>query len=394
MMLRKHFVLSLAVASMLFLVAASCGGNESGGGGEGDGGMPQAALASVLTESGFAAVFGQLQASGADLAIDDLREEGIADIEWVAREDAGESNTTALNALRRAMQNQPDIVLTPIVGTMVLAMRPEIERAQVPGITSAATRSITQDENQWIFRIFPHDGITKVAVAQFALEELEIERPAILADSTAFGQVAAEILTDYFQENGVSVVAGESVNPEDQDVSGQVSRIASANADALFVQVLTGTPAAVALKGIRSAGLDIPVFMPPGVTSPSTLELVTDDEVTGVYAEAVHPLDRSNEDVAAFIDRYKDKFDAEPDIFATLMYDAVRMFGQAVADGAEGPEEIWEAMSTMEYQGLAADFRSDVEGNLVHDVTVLQFKSGKTTEVLNEYSIEFEPREV
>lgn len=358
---------------------------------EDDGEPATANIATVLTRSGFAAVFGENQQAGVELAVAQCAEEGIADLAIAAAEDAGESNSTALNAYRRAVAKEPIALIGPIVGTMVLAMRPDLGRDQIPLVTTAATRSITLDDNTWVFRNFPHSGMSASANAQFAFEKLGIERPAILADNTAFGQDDAAVLMDEAERRDIDVVANESVDPEAVDVTGQVKRIVDANADAVFVQLLTGSPLAQAIRSLRSAGFEGEIFAAPGLTSPSTLELLSDEEVAGIYTPGL-VLDRSNPDVQAYVDAFQNQHGREPDIYSAVMYDTGMMMCQAVAEGASTAQEMWDALSTMTYEGITATLRADDEGNLAHTVNVLQFDEAKTPSAAETFEIDFTPR--
>jgi branched-chain amino acid transport system substrate-binding protein len=366
----------------------AAGGSEAAAAGE----TPSAKLATVLTRSGFAAVFGENQQAGVELAVKDLADEGVAELELVASEDAGESNSTALNAYRRAVSQDPAVLIGPIVGTMVLAMRPDLERDEVPLVTTAATRSLTLDDNTWVYRNFPHSGMSASANARFAFEELGIERPAILADNTAFGQDDAAVLVEEAESRGIDVVANESVDPEAVDVTGQVSRIVSADADAVFVQLLTGSPLAEAIRSLRGGGFEGTIFAAPGLTSPSTLQLLSDADVEGVYTPGL-VLDRSKPEVQAYVDAFNQEYGREPDIFSAVMYDTVRMIGEAVAGGATSAEQVSEALSSSTYEGMTAELQADEEGNLVHTVNVLQFDAAKKPAPVASFDIEFTPRD-
>jgi branched-chain amino acid transport system substrate-binding protein len=348
-----------------------------------------ATIATVLTTSGFAAVFGQNQQRGVELAVEQLSEQGIAELEIVASEDAGQDNSTALNAYRRAVGAGPDALIGPIIGTMILAMRPDLARDGLPMMTTSATRSITLDDNEWVFRNFPHSGMSASANAQFAFDELGMTRPAILADNTAFGQDDAAVLVQEAKDRGIEVVANESTEPDAVDVTGQVSRIVRSEADAVFVQLLTGSPLAQAIRTLRDAGFEGAIFAAPGLTSPSTLELLTDAEVIDVYSPGL-VLDREKPEVQDYIEAFKAKFGDEPDIFSAVMYDTVMMLGEVVRSGASGPDGISEGLGAIEYEGITTKLRADTEGNLAHTVDVLQFDDAKTPSVVASFDIEFE----
>jgi branched-chain amino acid transport system substrate-binding protein len=387
-MLRSGRAAAAAIASALLLSACVSGGDDSKGSGS-DGGLPTASIASVLTMSGPAAVFGEQQKAGIDLAVEQLRADKVADLEVAAAEDTGANNAAALNAYRSAIRDEPAVVLGPIVGTMVLAMRPEAERAQIPLVTTAATRSITEDDNTFVFRNFPHSGMTSEANATYALDELGIKKPAILADNTAFGQGDAAALQQVASDRGVQIVANESVDPTAADVTGQVSHIVASGADAVFVELLTGSPLATAVKALRRAGFEGAIFAAPGITSPSTLELLTNDEVNGIYSPGL-VLDESRPEVKQFTEAFQKKFNRPADIYAAVTYDTVMAVGHAVADGASTPKKVRDALRSVDYDGVTTHLAADTEGNLAHTVSVLVFDGNKKASPVQTVDLDFE----
>lgn len=386
-MKRRTLAAVLATTSMLAAVGCGADGSE-----ESDSGLPTAGIATVLTTTGPAAVFGQNQQNAVALAVAQLKKDGIADLQVVAKEDAGETNTSALNAYRKVLREDPDVVVGPIIGTMMLAIRQEVERARIPMITTAATTAITEDDNEYIFRNFPSSDMSVQATSAYAFDELGVTKPAILADSTAFGQGDAEALLEAADEQGIDVVANESVDQNAVDVTGQVARIERAGADAVFVQLLTGSPLAVAIKGLRRAGFEGEVFAAPGITSPSTLELLTDEEAAGIYSPGVS-LDTDDPKVQAFTAAYQAEYGKAPDVYAAVMYDSVMTIGQLVADGAGSADELRDALATLDTTGITGRLAADDEGNLFHTVSVLQFDDGKMATPVSTIELDFEPGE-
>lgn len=370
------------------MVAAACGGDDSAPSAE-TGGMPSAKLATVLTVGDN---FGQRMEQGAELAVRDLRDAGTIDFDH-AKEDAGDSNTTATNALRKALGDDPDVMVGPLYGTMMLALSPEIQEAQVPTLITTGSRSVTQQGNQWIFRYFPHDDIAKPALVEFAKGDLDIEAPAILHSSDEYGQSGRDALVRVFEEEGIEAATIQSMNNDDRDVSGQLRQIAESGADALFVHIAPPNPNVVAIQGIRRAGLDIPLLWGSGITSPTVADLVSAEELEGIYAETAGLVASSDDpEVSDFVERYEEAFGESPDIFAILTYDAVTMAGTAIADVGTDADDLYEALSSMKYDGLVAQYQADEEGTMIHGSVVVQFDDAKSLQQVGEFDVDFTAR--
>jgi branched-chain amino acid transport system substrate-binding protein len=392
----KRYRTWIALVAVLLLTSSACGTDAADpGDGEAPGEMISATIASVLPVSGPAASLGQQQADAVKLAVDDLREGGTVDFTLI-EEDAGESNTTALNALRRVSGREPHVIAAPIFGTMILALDPELQELGIPTVTTSGSRAVTQQGNQWMFRFFPHDGIAKVAQAQFAVENLGARQPAILHGADEYGHSGRDFLVEGLAQVGIEPAAIQSMDNDDTDISGQIRRIRDSGADAVLVQAAPPHTNAMALRNIRRAGLDLPLVWGSGMTSPTVLDLVTEDEVDGVYAETAGLIEGSGVPaIDDFAERYTDRFGTPPDIFALLMYDAVTMAGTAIAEaGSTDPEDIYRQMSIMEYVGLSGTYRSDEEGTMIQRSVIVVIDETKALVVVDEFEVEFTPREL
>ncbi|MFE2089159.1 ABC transporter substrate-binding protein [Streptomyces sp. NPDC059460] len=385
--MRKQWKGTLAVMTALALAGTGCGG-PGGATGKGEGGPPTANIATVLTMSGFAAVFGQQQKSGIDLAVEKLRTDKVADLKVVAAEDTGAANATALNAYRKAVAQEPAVVFGPILGTMVLAMRGEIDRNSIPLITTAATTSLTQNNNKNIFRNFANSSMTIKATAQFAFDKQGLKKPAILADNTSFGSDAA-LLRAEITKRGLKAVADESADTTATDVTGQVSRIIRSGADSVFLQLLTGSPLALAVKTLRSNGFTGQIYAAPGMTSPSTLDLLSESEAKDIYSAGL-ALDTTGGAGADFAAAFKQQYGKDPDIYAAVMYDSVMLLGKAVSEGKSTAADLRAALRDANYTGVSGVFHSDAEGNLVHTVSILKFGDGKKASVDQDIDVQTE----
>lgn len=352
------------------LAIAACGS-----GGSGDGDTPT--IASVGPLTGVGADVGQSQSVALRMGLDDAKREDGAELELI-EEDTGESNTSARNAFQRALEQQPAAIWGPFLGTQILAIRPLIERAGVPTLATSGTDTITEDGNTEVFRWYASQGTTESTAAEWALEELGVERPAILHDSTEYGQAGADVLAETLSAAGAEPVSTESLNPTDKDVSGQVSKIASAKPDAVFVEIIGGATGAVALKDLRAAGLDVPYVWGSGIISRGMLDLVTDEEVEGVYGNVpgavVGTPDSKDPAIRDFFARFEKKTGREGDLAALFAYDGGRFLGQAVADGDTTSEQIAERLREQPYEGLAGTYRADDEGNMMHATTIVEMK--------------------
>ncbi len=327
------------------------------------------AVSVLVPITGFLALEGTAQRNGAVLALDNPPP-GVSVTYAVA--DTATSPEVAVTALRRALDRErPVAIAAPIFGTQMLAMAPIADRAGVPLITVSGTARITELGHDVVFRFFPTDAVVKVAQARYAVRELGARKPAILFQTTAYGQSGREHLSRTLGDMGVTPVLEEAIDPGIKDLVPALERARAAGADSLLLQLHSG-PTALAVRQAHGLGLGLPIVAGSAMHQPTTAALVEPEQLKGVCAEsASSPVSATGPDVAAFAALYRKRFGAEPDAFALGQYDGMGMVLAAVAAGARTSQSVRDWLSANRYRGLAMTYVSDGSGNMAHDAVIV-----------------------
>ncbi len=319
--------------------------------------------------TGFLAIEGTAQRNGAVLALEEA-----ASVVPLSQSvlDTATSPEKAVTALRRTLsRDDPIAVVGSIFGTQMLAMLPIAQREGVPIATISGTAKLTELGNPWIFRFFPGDSVVKVAHADYVLGELGAKRPALIYQTTAYGQSGREHLARILAERGVPLVAEEAVEPAAKDMTGALARVRAAEPDVLLLH-LHSRPTALAIRQSRALGMELPVVAGSAMHQPTTAALLEPEELEGVCAEtASSPISDNRAAVRAFTAAYRKRFDQEPDAFALAQYDGTRMIVEAVLAGASSPEGVRDFLSSQRFDGLAMAYRTDGTGNMAHDAVIV-----------------------
>lgn len=334
--------------------------------------------------TGFLALEGMAQRNGAVLALDSPPD-GVTVTYRVA--DTGTSPEAAVTALRRALDREkPVAIAASIFGTQMLAMAPIADREGVPLVTVSGTARLTELGHDVVFRFFPTDAVVKVAQARYAVEELGVRRPAVLYQTTAYGQSGRQHLAETLKRLGVEPVLEEAIDPSIKDMVPALERARAAGADALLLQLHSG-PTALAVRQAHGVGLGLPIVAGSAMHQPSTAALVDPEQLAGVCAEtASSPISDPDPRVRAFTEAYRARFSVEPDAFALGQYDGMRMVLAAVADGARSPAAVRTWLAENRHQGLAMTYESDGTGNMAHDAVIICYRgAGRAPEIVKRY---------
>jgi len=319
--------------------------------------------------TGFLALEGTSQRNGAELA---LRGSGIAfDVD-----DTATSPEIAVNAFERALtsgRNREDViaVVAPMLGTQMLALVPLADEFSVPMITVSGTARITELGSPNVFRFFPGDVVVKAAHARYAVEERGAKRPAVIFQTTAYGQSGRAELDRNLAALGRPAVFAEGLDVSVKDMLPVLSKVRDSGADALLLHLHSG-PTALIVRQARAMGLDIPIIAGSAMHQPETAALLTPAELAGVCAESgASPISETDPATRAFAGAYRAAFDREPDAFALGQYDGVQMLRAAIRAGANSAADIRAYLAARRYRGLAMTYASDGKGNMAHSAVIL-----------------------
>jgi len=331
------------------------------------------------------AQLGQRQINSAILAAEEWNARGGIDGEKIKLiiEDSGRSTTQAMTALDRVLGKDPCAILGPIYSFQLFAMFPEVKKEKIPLLSTSGTRKLTQMDNSWYFRLYPHDGITKRACTLFAVEELKSKRPALMCVTTEYGKSGYKIITDVLKSKGIKPVAVTWHDKADKDMTGQFEKIKRAKPDVIFF-LAHPADTAVLLKEQYDLGINVPIIASSAASMPTVQKLVG-DAMEGVYVEAAAlPNFDTDPKIQAWTKKYVEKFKTRPDSFSLLYYDAANFLFEAIK--AVGPDraKIKDWLEKNRYKGLAGQYKFDKEHNGAFFAIIVQYhmKDGKAVPTL------------
>ena len=325
--------------------------------------------------TGFLALEGTSQRNGAVLALSHPPP-GLTVRQEVA--DTGTAPELAVNALEKALDRGPAVaVVASMLGQQILAMLPVGAEHKVPLITISGSVQVTEQNNPWVFRFFPSDAVVKVAQARYVVEALHKKRPAIVYQTTAYGQGGFSVLEATFKKLGAAPVFSEGVDTSVKDLLPVLTRVQAAHPDVLVIQ-LHAPSTALIIGQAGSLGLGLPIVSGSAIGQPATAALLSPEQLKGVCAEnASSPISGGSPGIESFVGEYRKAYDTAPDSYALAQYDGVQMVLAAAAAGATTSEKMRAALATMSYSGLAMTYKSDGKGNMAHSAIILCY-DGKT----------------
>ena len=178
---------------------------------------------------------------GAEIAIDEINAKGGVlgkKLTFIQYDDAGAPPRGVDNTRRIALANKCIAILGGYHSTVGLAQVEPINEIGIPyvGVIAANTKIIENDRKpNFMFRVSAKDKWVAHFLAEQALKMTKNGRVAFLYENTGWGIGAFPDVKAAMQAKGKELVAAETFNWNDQDMSAQVIRIRDAGADTVLL---------------------------------------------------------------------------------------------------------------------------------------------------------------
>lgn len=349
-------------------------------------------IGAVLSTSGGAAPLGEPEQRSLLLLEKQINDEGGVNghnVKFIIEDDQSkeENAATAIDKLITT-ENVSAVIGSSTTGA-TLAMTGIAAEKGVPLVCCAAGTKITQDPatKKWVFRTPPTDSMAIEKVIEYLTSNLKVKNIAILHDQNAFGTGGADELEQKAPDAGLTVVARESYGTQDTDMTGQLTKIAETDAQALVVWGTNPGPASIA-NNMMNMGIDIPFVGSHGIANKKFIEIAGDaaDGVVFPAGRLLMPSSIENEEwrtaVEDFASAYKSEYDMDIDTFAAHGYDAGGLIINAMKNAdSNDPSKIRDALEeTTDYVGIDGIYNyspDDHDGLTSDDLIMIKIVNGE-----------------
>ncbi len=393
--MKKFRMLSLVMAvAMCFTLLAGCSDSASGD-------DDTITIALIANTTGDYAMYGVPVANGALLYINELNEAGGINgktIEVLQYDDKGDG-AESVNAFNLAMENGATAVIGSVLTGATITLADATYDEGVPQITASATAAgvtmIDPDDADSeirtnVFRSCFIDPFQGEKMAEYSVEELGATTAAILYQTgNDYSEGLMESFVEKAAELGLEIVATEAFAEGDVDYKAQMTNIAAAGADVVFLPFYY-TEAALAISQGREAGVTGTFMGADGMSSVSSYADADVLEGT-VYCSGYAP---GTADVADFEAAYLEAYGEEvPNMYAPLAYDAAMLLCNAIeaADSAgltAGSDEFMEAViaelgANNATAGITGTYTFDEYNNPIKSAAIMEVQNGVETYIGN-----------
>lgn len=335
--------------------------------------------------TGSAASYGTSVKQGAQLAVDELNNNGgVAGMKFeLLFEDDAADPAMAVNAYARLVDQGMNVSMGTVTSGAGMAMTEEVKKDGFLMLTpSASQKEITRYPNS--FRVCFTDPDQGTYAADFIKTNDLATKVAILYDkSSDYSTGIRDAFVAQASVVGLDVVEEQAFTDQSKtDFSVQIQAVEQSGADLLFLPIYY-EEAAMILK--QSTNLDVVYFGVDGMDGVigqmgSEYAALTE----GVMLLTPFAADSKDEKTVHFVESYVEQFESTPDQFAADAYDVVYTIAAAVEKaGVTSPEDedfnakLIAAMTQIEVEGVTGTMTWSEEGEPAKSATAVVIKDGK-----------------
>jgi branched-chain amino acid transport system substrate-binding protein len=184
------------------------------------------------------------------------------------------------------------------------------------------------------------------------------------------------IAKDYLAKNGATIVKEQSYSSGDKDFRAQLTDLKAAAPDVI---IITGyyPEASLIAKQARQFGIKAILVGGDGWDG-SSLIPVGGKAIEGAFFSNHFSVEDTSPIVQTFVQKYKQKYNAVPDAFAALGYDAMKLLADAISRaGAADPEKIRAAIQETEnFPGVSGKITIGKDRNAQKSAVIITIKDG------------------
>ena len=343
--------------------------------------------------TGPAAAAGSYQKAGVEIARDKFNAEGGVigrQVQLFVEDGANDPSQSVSAAEKLVTRDKVDMMIAAWGSSPTLAVSASVTKKYgVPHVVdTASSGKVTKLDgnrpNPWLFRISATSQMEAEGLEKYLVSKMGFTKVAFMSVNNDWGRGAAQEFSTVIKRAGGTVVAQEIMNADQTDFLTQLTKIKSADANAIIV---TSDQAQISLilKQYKQLGMNQKVLTTGGGIVPEGLVLLAGPEAAeGVniitfFAPWFPEMCKVPQEAKWFSDEYLKRGNA-PKGFGECFrgYDGMKAV-KAALDVAKTTDKgkVREAFTKADVQALSGRIKFDEFGQSAPNILVIQVKNGK-----------------
>ncbi len=323
--------------------------------------------------TGNASVYGDQVQKGVEIALQNINqnEKFKYKIE-VIYEDNQFKPEQALTSYNKLVNVDGIKYLVNFGGNICPVINPKAQQDKIVNFATGCNTLDFKDKDSYNFRFDVAESEASRALIKFISEKKNVKNLALIYIDNTWGAIVAETIKEPLSTYGINLVEEEKYSENTGDVRSQLTKIKSANPDAIFFLTLANfTP--TFLKQLNELDIKQPLYTNISIQAVdlSTLAGLADNIVYS--APKLEQID--NDRNVAFFSEFTDPNSRN---FASWGFDSIYLLADALNKKGNNPDKVAEYLRDVKnYSGAFGKLSYDNHGELKLDYKIMQIKNGQ-----------------
>jgi branched-chain amino acid transport system substrate-binding protein len=299
-------------------------------------------LGACLALNGSAAVYGESQKNGIDLAVNEIKAGQYLGPNTLITSkvvDIGSTPDQVVNAMNGLINETKVIgILGPTLSSQAVVADPLAQKAKIPVIAISNTVSGITEMGDFIFRCSLPESQVVANTIEIAINQYGIKRVGILwGNDDTFTVSSYQAFLNAVNKNNLQITADQTFKRGDSDFKVLLNKIINTGPDALIASAFV-QEAQLIIQQARSLGFKGLIIGGNGFNSVDLIKQAG-DSAEGVMVGTAWNINNNGAKNSAFVAAYKKVYAKEPDQFAAQSYTGVWLFAEAIRAGGRSDSE-------------------------------------------------------
>ncbi|MCX5883997.1 MAG: ABC transporter substrate-binding protein [Deltaproteobacteria bacterium] len=333
----------------------------------------------------------------AEMVVKKINDEGGingAPLQLVIADDEGDPTKAALIAKKFTESDKVVAIIGPTRTDTGMAAKPTIEQMKVPTFMTVGGDAVIAGGKfgpfHWTFKS-PQRTTIAVQKVYAYLKQKGTQKIAILTAADGFGKDGKAALETLAAEYGIKIVAAESFQATDSDMTAQLINIKTAAPDAIICWTI-GKAGSIVAKNVKQLGIQVPLFQCHGLPDPKYIELAGKASEGNIMpstklmvASQLQDTDPQKKVIQEFIHLYQDVFHYDRQFpintHSGYAWDAIYIVANAMKKAGTDNEKLRDAIEkTTGYVGVSGTYNitpEDHNGLGTDSMVLVQISEGQ-----------------
>ena len=239
--------------------------------------------------SGPVAPYGVSMKAGAELAIKEINAAGgIAgrQIQLIAADDRSDVTASVTEATRLVSSEKVEVMLTPSVSQMTLAILPILTKANIAGMGLSGSEALTPTVGPYFFSGYVSSDVSVGFMAKYVASTIKAKSVAVIGDGGSNTKYSVQALRKELVAQNIAMTGVEEYQYQANDMTPQLLNLRRGNPEVLMLLSSIGTDTGNVLKGMQEIGWNVKVVgsVATGNTSDAAIKIAGPDAFKNAVA--------------------------------------------------------------------------------------------------------------